>query len=85
MTVSVLELALAGDVGVASELFCEGVLEVELELAIMLFVEEVDDVKAVDELELDELGLDELGLDELGLDDFGLDDLGIDELGLDEL
>ena len=54
LTVAVLELALAGDVGVVSELFCEGVLEVEL--AITLFVEEVDDVKAVDELDLDELG-----------------------------
>ena len=57
------ELSLAGDVGVGSELFCEDVLE--LELAITLFVEEVDDVNAVDELELDEVGLGELELDEL--------------------
>ena len=61
------ELALAGDIGVVSELFCEGLLEVEL--AITLFVEEVDDVKAVDKLELDELELDELELDELELEE----------------
>ena len=63
LTAIVLELALAGDVGVASELFCEGVLEAEL--AITVLVEEVDDVKAVDELVLDELVLDELELNEL--------------------
>ena len=63
LTVVVLELAVAGDVGVASELFCGGVLEVEL--AITLFVEEVDDVKAIDELGFDEIGLDGLELDEL--------------------
>ena len=55
--VSVLELllaggAVAGDVRVVSELVC-GALNVEL--AIVLVVEEVDDVEAVDELELDEL------------------------------
>ena len=42
----------AGDTEVVSELFC-GVLKVEL--AIVLVAEEVDDVKAVDGLELDEL------------------------------
>lgn len=56
--VSVLELAIGGDVGVedveiVSELFCGGVLEVEI--AVTLAVEEVDDVETVDELELDEL------------------------------
>ena len=63
LTVAVLELALAGDVGVVSELFREGVLEVEL--AITLFVEELDDIKAVDEVELDKSELDKLELDEL--------------------
>ena len=61
--VSVLGLAIGGDVGVGdvgvedvevvSELLCGGVLEVEV--AITLVVEEADDVEAVDELELDEL------------------------------
>ena len=61
--VSVLVLAIVGDVGVGdvgvedvevvSELLCGGVLEVEV--AITLVVEEADDVEAVDELELDEL------------------------------
>lgn len=61
--VSVLGLAIVGDVGVGnvgvedvevvSELLCGGVLEVEI--AITLVVEEADDVEAVDELELDEL------------------------------
>ena len=77
------ELVLAADRGVASELFCEGVLE--LELAITLFVEEVDDVKAVDELELEELDLDELDLDEVGLDELELEELDLDELDLDEV
>ena len=63
LTVSVLELVLAGDVGVVSKLFCEGVCEVEL--AITPFVEEVDNAKAVEELEFDELELDELELDKL--------------------
>lgn len=53
LTVSVLELALEGDAKAVSELLWGGVLEDEL--AIMLVVKEVDDVKAVDELELDEL------------------------------
>lgn len=53
LTVSVLELALEGDAGAVSELLWGGVLKVEL--AIMLVVKEVSDVKAVDELELDEL------------------------------
>ena len=44
--------SLAEETEVVSEFFC-GVLEVEL--AIVLVVEEVDDVKAVDKLELDEL------------------------------
>ena len=78
-----LELALAGDVGVASEFFCEGVLEVEL--AITLFVEEVDDIKAVDELELDVLVLDVLVLDEVVLDELELDEVVLDELELEEL
>lgn len=56
--VSVLGLAIVGDVGVedvevVSELLCGGVLEVKI--AITLVVEEADDVEAVDELELDEL------------------------------
>lgn len=66
--VSVLGLAIVGDVGVGdvgvedvgvedvevvSELPCGAVLEVEV--AITLVVEEADDVEAVDELELDEL------------------------------
>ena len=56
--VSVLGLASVGDVGaedveVVYELLCEGVLEVET--AITLVVEEADDVEVVDELELDEL------------------------------
>lgn len=63
LTVAALELAIAGDVGVVSGLFCEGVAEAEL--AITLFVDEVDDRKAVDEFELDEIGLDGLELDEL--------------------
>ena len=63
LTVSVLELSLAGDavagdvragdVEAGSELLFGGVLEVEV--AAVLVVKEVDDVKAVDELELDEL------------------------------
>lgn len=53
LTISVLELALEGDAKAVSELLWGGVLEDEL--AIMLVVKEVDDVKAVDELELDEL------------------------------
>ena len=53
LTVAVLELAIAEDVGVVSELSREGVLEAGL--AITLFVQAVDDRKAVDELELDEL------------------------------
>ena len=66
--VSVLGLAIVGDVGVedvgvedvgledvevVSGLLCGGVLEVEI--AITLVVEEADDAEAVDELELDEL------------------------------
>ena len=58
-TVSVPESALEGDTTAVSELVCGGVLRVEL--ATMLVVEEVDDVKVVNELELDELDeLDEL-------------------------
>ena len=58
LMVSVLGLAIVGDVGVedvevVSELLCGGVLEVKI--AITLVVEEADDVEAVDELELDEL------------------------------
>ena len=63
LTVSVLELSLAGDavagdvgpgdVEAGSELLFESVLEVEV--AAVLVVKEVDDVKAVDGLELDEL------------------------------
>lgn len=68
LTVSMLESSLAGDVeagdveagdvgaedvGKLSELFCGGVLEVEL--AVVLVVEDVDNVKPVGELELDEL------------------------------
>ena len=78
LTAIVLELARDGDVGVASELVCEGVLEVEL--AITLFVEEVDGVTAVDELDLDEFDLDVLVLDELVLDELDLDELVLDEL-----
>ena len=63
LTVFVLELSLAedavagdvgaGDVEAGSELLLRGVLEVEV--AAVLVVKEVDDVNAVDELELDEL------------------------------
>ena len=56
--VSVLGLAIVGDVGVGdvevvSELLCGVVLKVEV--AITLIVDGADDVEAVDELELDEL------------------------------
>ena len=51
---SVLELTLEGDAEAVAKLPWGGVLEVEL--AVRLVVEEVDDVKAVDELELDEVG-----------------------------
>lgn len=44
--------AVAGDVRVVSELVCSAL---KVELAIVLVVEEVDDVEAVDELEVDEL------------------------------
>ena len=49
LMVSVLELAIGGDVGVEDG----GVLEVEI--TVTLAVEEVDDVEVLDELELDEL------------------------------
>ena len=58
LTVPVLEPVLGGDAGTVSKLFWLGVLKGEL--AVVLGVEEVDDVKAVDELELDGLELDEL-------------------------
>jgi len=68
LTVSMPELAaLEGDAAEVSELLWGGVPNVEL--GIVLVVKEVDDVKAVDELELDELELDELELDELELDE----------------
>lgn len=63
LTVSVLELALEGDAEGVFEVLWVVVLKVEL--AIMLVVKEVGDVKAVDELELNELDLDELELDVL--------------------
>lgn len=58
MTVSVLGLALVGDGGeglveVVSEILCEGILDIEF--AIVLIIEEVNDIEAADEPMLDEV------------------------------
>lgn len=58
LTVSVLGLALVGDGGeglveVVSEILCEGILDIEF--AIVLIIEEVNDIEAADEPMLDEV------------------------------
>ena len=65
LTVPVLELAvLEGDARTVSEVLWGNVLEIELTIMLVVKdvdgVEDVDDVKAVDELEIDEVELDEL-------------------------